>query len=217
MSFVELESLSVEGVLDELSLSFERGEKIALVGPGGSGKTVLIKTLAGLIKPSSGRVLLEEDCKIGISFQEQALFDSMTVLENVAFAAKDSEAKEMLDRVGLSSALNKLPGEISGGMKRRVALARAFVCKPDLLLLDDPIAGLDPVSATRMLELVDELSAEYSPVSLIASHDLRRLFKSCSRVIALEETKLIMDTMIENLSTAVPEQLRPFIEARYSL
>lgn len=163
-------------VLSGLSFNLERGKIYGIIGPSGGGKSTLLKLIGGLLSPSSGRVSCPT-CTHGFMFQEGALFDSMSVLDNVGFplvAGRVPVAKlpyplneqvtqaalQILERVGLRSAWHKVPAQLSGGMRRRVALARALVAAPGLALLDDPTSGLDPVASRVIMDLVQELHNE---------------------------------------------------------
>lgn len=163
-------------VLSGLSFSLERGKIYGIIGPSGGGKSTLLKLIGGLLSPSSGQVTCPT-CSHGFMFQEGALFDSMSVLDNVGFplvagrvpVAKlpyplneqvTEKALRILERVGLRSAWHKVPAQLSGGMRRRVALARALVAAPGLALLDDPTSGLDPVASRVIMDLVQELHNE---------------------------------------------------------
>lgn len=220
-------------VLRNVSFSFKKGEKIALIGPSDSGKSVLLKVLAGIIKMDQGELSYSNGDtlpKIGFLFQEGALFDSLSVIENVCFPVFASEsssdfnreevyskAYDLLKEVGLSSAINKMPGELSGGMQRRVALARAVMGEPDLLLLDDPTAGLDPVAANVILDLIDDLHEKYKPAVIIVSHDLRRLIPRAERVLALFSGKLVGDASNKNFVDVFRDEVLGFIKTRYDL
>jgi len=226
-------------VLDSVSFDIEPGQIVGLVGPSGGGKSVLIKIIAGVLEPDAGEVVSKDGelFLTGFLFQEGALFDSMSVLENVAFPlslerAKKSEntdfstnltdkaaldiAYDMLGEVGLSHAYAKYPGQLSGGMRRRVALARALVAKPELLLLDDPTGGLDPVAASVIIELIKKFHSSYSPTVLIVSHDLRRLLPNVERVLGLFDGKIQCDEVPANLANKVSPEILHFLETRFN-
>jgi len=208
-------------VLKDLSFRLDQAELIGIVGPSGSGKSVLIKILGRVLPPDIGEIIAPEDLKVGFSFQEGALFDSMSVIENVAFAIRNDKEKyeksyAILDRVGLSKAINKLPAQISGGMARRVAIARALVSKPDIVLLDDPTGGLDPVAAAVVMEMIEDLHNEYLPITVIVSHDIRRLLPKVKRVLSLFDGELIADLKPEELSSKAPKHVIDFLSTRYN-
>ena len=194
-------SIGFEGkdVLEHISFEVKRGETRILLGPAGVGKSVLLKMANGLFKPDSGRIFVfgyevsampEEDLfrlreTIGIVFQEGALFDSLTVRDNVGYRLMeqhlpdteiDQRVTEALRFVELEHTLTKLPSELSGGMRRRVAIARAIITKPDLLLYDSPTGGLDPITSTTIIELVIKQRDFYGTSSLLVTHRLQDAF-----------------------------------------
>jgi phospholipid/cholesterol/gamma-HCH transport system ATP-binding protein len=194
-------SIGFEGkdVLNDISFQVKRGETRILLGPAGVGKSVLLKLTNGLIKPDSGRIFVfgyevsampeEELFKlrgcIGTVFQEGALFDSLTVRDNVGYRLMehhipddeiDRRATEALRFVELEQTLLKFPSELSGGMRRRVAIARAIITKPDLLLYDSPTGGLDPITSTRIIELVIKQRDFYKTSALLVTHRLQDAF-----------------------------------------
>lgn len=226
-------------VLRSLSFSFAAGSIVGLIGPSGAGKSVLLKVLGNIIEPDSGEFYFpgEDTVKthsVGFLFQESALFDSMTVLENVAFpllvsgnkqnsskmlSYKDAmhKAYNILVEVGLSNAYNKLPGQLSGGMRRRVGIARALVASPDLVLLDDPTGGLDPVAASVIMNLINKLYRRYKPTIVICSHDLRRLFPNVQQVIALKNGRIWCNEQVSELAKCPQQDLLKFVSARYDI
>jgi len=198
-------SIGFEGkdVLDHISFEVKRGETRILLGPAGVGKSVLLKLADGLFRPDSGRVFVfgyevsampEEDLfrlreSIGIVFQEGALFDSLTVRDNVGYRLMeqhvpdeeiDMRVTEALRFVELEHTLMKLPSELSGGMRRRVAIARAIITKPDLILYDSPTGGLDPITSTTIIELVIKQRDAYRTSSLVVTHRLQDAFLMAS-------------------------------------
>jgi len=198
-------SIGFEGkdVLDHLSFQVRRGETRILLGPAGVGKSVLLKLADGLFRPDSGNVFVfgyeisamrEEDLfrlreSIGIVFQEGALFDSLTVRDNVGYRLMeqhlpddeiDKRVTEALRFVELEHTLTKLPSELSGGMRRRVAIARAIITKPDLILYDSPTGGLDPITSTTIIELVIKQRDVYGTSSIVVTHRLQDAFMLAS-------------------------------------
>ena len=194
-------SIAFEGkpVLQEISFSVQRGQTLVLLGPAGCGKSVLLKLANGLLKPDSGtiRVFGEEidklrrrelyalRARIGMVFQESALFDSLTVEENVAYrlheervpeAEAHTRVVEALKFVELEAAIDKFPSELSGGMRRRVSIARAIVSHPDLILYDSPTGGLDPITSTTIIELVMKQRDVWHTTSLVVTHRLQDAF-----------------------------------------
>lgn len=208
-------------VHDGLNLQVEKGEVLGLVGGSGSGKSVLLRVILGLQKPAEGVVRLfgkdpytlkEEDRralfeKIGVLFQDGALFSGLNVLDNVAFPLREyrrkqgdieARAKKMIKLVGLEEdAACKFPSELSGGMTRRAALARALVLEPDLLLLDEPTGPLDPVAANAFDDLILKLKDEMDLTVLIITHDLNTLVKICTRIAMIVDKKIIAGTLQE--------------------
>jgi phospholipid/cholesterol/gamma-HCH transport system ATP-binding protein len=214
-------------VLDGVSVSVQPGEIVGVIGPGGAGKSILLKCLARLIAPTAGRVLLDgvdlatlsaralararED--YGYLFQNYALFDFMTVLDNVAFPLRQgahlddativARATERLAQVGLARAVAQFPRELSGGMKKRVALARATVSDPPIALYDDPTAGLDPVTSSRIFALIAAMHARVAGgVAVIVTHDIDRLRPICRRFVAIVDGQLAFDGGLDDLPAA---------------
>jgi len=186
-------------VLNGISFSVFRGETKIIIGASGSGKSTILKLIMGLDKPDAGRIFVEgEDItkfnerqlvsvrqKIGMVFQESALFDSLTVRENVAYRLYelgvdedeiDAKVRQSLGFVGLEEAIDKMPAELSGGMKRRVALARALIGEPEIMLYDEPTAGLDPVTSKKINELIITLRDIKSVTAVFVTHRMRDAF-----------------------------------------
>ncbi len=189
-------------VLNGFNMTLYKGENLVIMGKSGSGKSVMIKCLMGLMPPDSGEIeimgnnvlefehqeldLLRKE--IGFLFQGSALYDSMTVRENLEFplrkqhmeqSRKDELVFRALESVGLSEALELMPDELSGGMKRRVALARAIILNPKIIIYDEPTTGLDPITAKEIIQLMRDIQVQYGSSALIITHDV-----DCSRVIA---------------------------------
>jgi len=220
-------------VLDGVSLTLRPGELVGLIGPGGHGKSVLLKTLPLLVRPDAGRVLFRgEDAlrfgarrlgamrrEFGYLFQNYALFDSMSVFDNVAFPLRRAGVPEAevaarvprcLQRVGLSAAARLYPDELSGGMKKRVGLARAVVAQPPVALYDDPSAGLDPVTSSKIFRLVAELhAARPEAVTVVVSHDIDRMRAVCQRYVMLQGGRVVFDGP-EAALAAAPASVRDF-------
>ena len=205
-------------VLAGVDLDVYRGETLALVGPSGTGKSVLLKTTIGLIVPDAGDVIVDGQSvvkadreqmqairhKARYVFQGAALFDSMTVYENVALGIDEQRAKELgrqeilrrvvrsLEEVNLDPevVLNKLPSELSGGMKKRVGLARGIVGEPQILLYDEPVTGLDPVNTAAVGRLILDIAARTGVTSLIVTHDIEGALPICDRIALLQGGKV---------------------------
>ena len=206
-------SFSDKEILKNLSFSFEKGKTNLVIGKSGSGKTVLLKCLLGLYKPSQGEILFDSQDilslsnknlkkirkEIGMVFQGGALFDSMNIEQNVLFPLKmfsDFSSKEMLNRVNfclkrvnLENVNHLYPSEISGGMKKRVAIARAIVLNPKYLFCDEPNSGLDPHTAILIDNLLQELTHEYGMTTVINTHDMNSLFQIGERILFIKDGK----------------------------
>ncbi len=197
-------------VLTDVSTSFEKGKTNLIIGQSGSGKTVLLKCILGLYDIDSGNILFENRSlqkmdrrersnlrkEMGMVFQGSALFDSMTVEENIMFPMRMltkksreemlSRANEVIERVNLVNANKKLPSEISGGMQKRVAIARAIVMNPKYLFCDEPNSGLDPKTSTLIDNLIQEITQEYQITTLINTHDMNSVMEIGEKVLYLE-------------------------------
>ncbi|MHB8093976.1 MAG: ABC transporter ATP-binding protein [Candidatus Aminicenantales bacterium] len=208
-------SFGTKKVLQGVSLEVERGETMVVIGQSGSGKSVLLKHLIGLLTPDRGEILidgqsvtaLKEDelqkvtRKFGMLFQSAALFDSLTVGENVSFGLERytdhprAEIRkivaESLDKVGLKGIENLMPYELSGGMKKRVGLARAIAYNPEIILYDEPSTGIDPIRADAINDLINDLKKDLCVTSVIITHDMVSSFKVGDRIAMLYEGKII--------------------------
>ncbi|RMG61209.1 MAG: ATP-binding cassette domain-containing protein [Calditrichaeota bacterium] len=219
MKVVEFENVSLclngKQILSNVSFSIEKNETVLLVGSSGSGKSTILRLILALQRPSSGTIrvmgqdltgfcgsdLLRLRQKIGLVFQEGALFDSHTVLENVCFFLVENlhvpleEARErvlpILEFLGLHEYMHYYPSELSGGMKKRVGIARAIASKPELVLYDEPTAGLDPISAKKVVELIDTLDREYGVTSLIVTHELHYFVDAVDRLLFLKNGQIV--------------------------
>lgn len=210
-------------VLDGLDLSVERGETMVIMGCSGCGKSVLLKLIIGLLKPDKGEIWIdgkeitrltdkqvnEVRKKIGMVFQSSALFDSLTVGENVGFGlerhtsmSKSQIAKivsEKLEMVGLGGIENLMPAELSGGMKKRVSLARAISMDPEIILYDEPTTGLDPLMAGEINLLIKKLHDTLKVTSIVVTHDMKSAFSVATRMAMLKDGKIIADGKPEEL------------------
>lgn len=225
-------------VLDEVSFVVKRGEIFVIIGGSGCGKTTLIKHMTGLLHPSSGRVrysgvditTLDEDQLarvqqgIGIAFQTGGLFNSMTVGENVALPLHeygyvddelvDSIVRLKLSLVGLASAQHMLPEELSGGMRKRASLARAIALDPPVIYFDEPSAGLDPIIASGLDNLILELNKLLGITFIIVTHELESIRTVAHRVIMLDEGRLVFTGTVEEAERADVARVRQFFERR---
>lgn len=221
-------------VLNGLSITIERGEILAVVGRSGTGKSVFLKHLIGLLRPDRGQVLVDgEDVhrargrrlarlreRFGMLFQGGALFDSLTVGENVAFPLQEKTRKsaaeirevvtETLHSVGLKDIESKYPAELSGGMRKRVALARALVHHPEIMLFDEPTTGLDPVLVRAIHQLIYDTQAQFGYTAVVVSHEIPQIFEIASRVAMLHNGVIVeLDTpeAFQRSSNPVVQQL----------
>ncbi len=222
-------------VLDGVTLHVKRGETMVILGQSGCGKSTLLKVLIGLLEPASGTVEIDgrnalglkgkariELCKkFGVLFQSAALFNSMSILENVMFPLMEHteldpqimeiQAKMKLDLVGLSGSEHKLPSELSGGMKKRAALARAMVMDPKLLYLDEPSAGLDPVIAAGLDELINKLKKAFRMTLVVVTHDIESTFLIADRICVLRKGKVLQVGTPEEIRNSPHDYIRQFI------
>jgi len=225
-------------VLRDFSMEVLPGENLVILGKSGSGKSVLIKCIINLIQPDSGQIIvldhdineLDQDeldrlrAKVGFLFQSNALYDSMTVRENLEFPlrihwtkeerAKNAEnaVKEALEDVGLAHTVNMMPAELSGGMRKRIALARALILNPSVILYDEPTTGLDPITAREISELMMEVQKKYNATSVIISHDLNCIRITSNRVIMLIDGRCYADDTFENLRLSKDPKIREFFD-----
>lgn len=227
---------SGEVVLNDVSLEVRHGETLVIVGPSGAGKTVLLKTMAGIYKPSQGHVFCEgEDWqnlkskkkirlarKIGMQFQKSALFDSMNAYENVAFPLREhttmSESeievrvRECLADVGLSQAQNMMPHELSGGMRQRLGIARSLALHPEIIFYDDPTAGLDPINTDILLDLILELKREHGSTIIMVTHSLICAYKMADRIVLVGNKQVIVAGTPEEARKSAHPLVHQFIE-----
>ena len=216
IEIIDLEkSFNNQKVLKGINLTIRDKEVVAIIGESGGGKSVLLKHLIGLLKPDKGRILVDgEDIakmgrrdldrvrdRFGVVFQGSALFDSMTVFENVTFPLTEKtrlgsqeisdRAMQALDDVGLKGIENKYPSEISGGMKRRVALARALIIEPTTIFFDEPTTGLDPIILNSIHRLIIDTHVKYGFTGIIISHEIPEIFDVADRVAMLYQGSII--------------------------
>jgi phospholipid/cholesterol/gamma-HCH transport system ATP-binding protein len=230
-------SFGGQTVLHGISLNVRRGETLAVLGRSGTGKSVLLRIVIGLEKPDSGSVRIhghnvvglvldqlgEIRKKMGFLFQHAALYDSLTVEQNVAFplehhrkqmtaAERGDRVEELLAEVGMEGTLKKMPSDISGGMQKRVGLARALALDPDILLLDEPTAGLDPISAGEIDDLILKLQAEHQVASIVVTHDLHSAETIADRLALLNEGRVIIEGSFEELKKSDIGLVREFLK-----
>ncbi len=230
-------SFEDKNVLEDISFTFENGKTNLIIGQSGSGKTVLMKCLVGLLTPNQGEVLydgrnfLTMDKKekkslrreMGMIFQSAALFDSLTVLENVMFPLdmfsnknyneRVKRAQFCLDRVNLLDAQKKYPGEISGGMQKRVAIARAIALQPQYLFCDEPNSGLDPKTSLVIDELVHDITTEYNMTTIINTHDMNSVLGIGDSILYIYQGHKEWEGNKDQVFTATNQRLNDFIFA----
>ena len=225
------------GVLNGVSLSVKRGETLAVLGRSGTGKSVLLRIIIGLETPDSGSVRIhgqdiaglpldrmgEIRKKMGFLFQHAALYDSLSVAGNVAFPLehhrKDMSQSECGDRVmkllaevGMEGDLDKMPSDISGGMQKRVGLARALALGPEILLLDEPTAGLDPISSGEINDLILNLQREHQMASIVVTHDLHSARTIANRLAILDKGNVVIEGSFEDLQQSDIEFVKQFLK-----
>ena len=211
-------------VLNGINLSVGRGETLAVLGRSGTGKSVLLRLIIGLETPDSGSISIqgrniggllldqmgEIRKKMGFLFQHAALYDSLTVGENVSFpldhhrremskSERSDRVRQLLAEVGMEGDLDKMPSDISGGMQKRVGLARALALEPEILLLDEPTAGLDPISSGEINELILKLQREHRMASIVVTHDLHSARTIANRLALLDQGKVVIEGEFEHL------------------
>jgi phospholipid/cholesterol/gamma-HCH transport system ATP-binding protein len=222
-------------VLNRVDLQVQRGETLVVLGRSGTGKSVLLRLLIGLQQPDSGsiQVLGQEITglpenplyairkKVGFVFQNSALYDSLTVAENVEFPLKyhgqmpagerRDRAIEILTQVGMEGAADKMPTDISGGMKKRVGLARALALEPDIMLYDEPTAGLDPITSGEINELILQLQKERAMSSIVVTHEIHSAEAIADRVALLNQGNIVFDGKFEELKKSDDEFVSLFV------
>jgi phospholipid/cholesterol/gamma-HCH transport system ATP-binding protein len=224
-------------VLKNVSLQLFNGENLVVLGKSGSGKSVLIKCIVRLLNADEGTInVLGEDIselshnsliklrtKIGFLFQSGALYDSMTVKQNLEFPLKrikrsltqkeiDEKVNEVLEHVGLSFALNKMPSELSGGMRKRISLARTIVVDPMIMLYDEPTTGLDPVTSDEISSLINEVQKKYKTSSLIITHDIECARNTANRIIMLVDGEVYSEGKLEKFEKSTDPVIKSFFK-----
>jgi phospholipid/cholesterol/gamma-HCH transport system ATP-binding protein len=229
-------SFGAQHVLDGISLTVARGETLAVLGRSGTGKSVLLKLIIGLESMDSGSICIQGQeiagialkemnrlrIKMGFLFQQAALYDSLTVEQNVAFplerhtkmsaSERSTRVKELLNSVGMEQDVKKLPGDISGGMQKRVGLARALALQPEILLLDEPTAGLDPITSREIDDLILKLQKEHALTSVVVTHDLHSAKTIADRVALLDKGRVVMEGSFDELAESNDDLVREFFK-----
>jgi phospholipid/cholesterol/gamma-HCH transport system ATP-binding protein len=230
-------SFGDNSVLVDFNLTLHKGENVVVLGKSGSGKSVLIKCIIGLLNPDQGEItVLNENvlelnttemdkirAKIGFLFQSNALYDSMTVRENLEFPLRrhwikvsqeevNELVKQALDDVGLGYTVDMMPIELSGGMRKRVALARTLILKPEIILYDEPTTGLDPITGKEIINLMIKIKKKYNTSSLIISHDMNCVKMAADRIVILLEGKCYAEGSYETLKNNKDPKVMQFFE-----
>jgi phospholipid/cholesterol/gamma-HCH transport system ATP-binding protein len=229
-------SFGAQKILEGVSLKIETGESVTIIGRSGGGKSVLLKHLIGLLRPDSGAVLIDGEnietmnerellqvrSKFGMLFQSAALFDSMTVAENVGFAFRRNremsgseirkKVAEALDVVELPGTENKKPSELSGGMRKRVGLARAIVYQPRIVLYDEPTTGLDPIVSDSIDKLIMRVRDRFKVTSVVVTHDMRSARRVGQRILMLHNKKIYATGTPDEIFNSEDPIVRQFID-----
>ena len=227
-------SFGKSDILKDINFKLNAGENLAVLGQSGSGKSVLIKCMVGLIKPDGGEInILNQDVwklktdelnelrsKIGFLFQSAALYDSMTVKENLAFHLRNNRAltkseindlvNDALQNVGLIDAIDKMPSELSGGMKKRIALARAIIQKPQIIFYDEPTTGLDPFTSKEISSLILMVQEKFNTASIIITHDIDCAKITSNRMIILKEGMIEQEGTFQEISKLEDKWVKSF-------
>jgi phospholipid/cholesterol/gamma-HCH transport system ATP-binding protein len=228
-------SFGSQQVLRGINLRVQKGEILAIIGRSGSGKTVLLRLIIGLVRPNRGQILIEGTDitqlsgrrldrvreRFGMLFQGGALFDSMTVFDNVAFPLREktdlppseiaAQVQKMLENVGLGEMGYKFPAELSGGMKKRTALARALVTNPSSILFDEPTTGLDPILVHAIHQLIQDTHDTFGYTAVIVSHEIPEVFEIATRVAVIHEGRIIAEGTPEMILKSPDPFIQQFI------
>lgn len=227
-------------ILRDVDLQLYNGENLVVLGRSGTGKSVLIKLISGLLKPDKGDIHVLGEVvnhlderglralrqRIGFSFQNSALYDSMTVRENLEFPLVrnkrnltrteiNKEVEEVLDGVGLSQAINQMPSELSGGQRKRIGIARTLILRPDIMLYDEPTAGLDPLTCLEINSLINEVQERYKTSSIIITHDLSCAKMVGDRMVMLLDGKFARQGTFDEIFDTDDARVRPFYEYNF--
>jgi len=230
-------TFGTKDVLKDISLTLHRGENLVILGRSGQGKSVTIKCIVGMLTQDDGTVkvfgeevadmstneLKELRTKAGFLFQSGALYDSMTVRENLEFPLTrvlkihdqnelDTRVTEVLEAVGLAEAIDKMPSELSGGMRKRVGLARTLIVKPEIMLYDEPTTGLDPITSREISDLVLQMQKKYKTSSIIITHDMECAKIIADRLIVLNDGLFVAEGTYEQLEKSGDEFVRSFFK-----
>ena len=227
-------------VLKGIDLNVFKGENVGVLGKSGSGKSVLIKIIVGLLKPDKGEVVVLSEhvnqlqgreldalrLRIGFSFQNSALYDSMNIYQNLAFPLTmnvkhltkdqvDAAVEEALDAVGLKNKIKQMPSDLSGGQRKRIGIARTLILKPEIMLYDEPTSGLDPVTSAEINALINEVQQKYNTSSVIITHDLTCAKATCNRIAMLIEGQFLKIGQFEEVFNSDNEQVNDFFNYNF--
>jgi phospholipid/cholesterol/gamma-HCH transport system ATP-binding protein len=240
---IEIDNLQIsfdgKDVLANVSLHLNKKENLVVLGKSGSGKSVLIKCIVSLLKPNKGNIkvlgksvpdsdleeLTQLRKKIGFLFQSGALYDSMTVKENLEFPLRrytrkiserelNQKITEALENVGLSDVLDKMPAQLSGGMRKRIALARMIIVDPLIMLYDEPTTGLDPITSGEISELINKIKIKYNTSSIIITHDIACVREVADRIIILKDGEIIEEGTLEQLEQSDDPWIKAFFKTK---
>jgi phospholipid/cholesterol/gamma-HCH transport system ATP-binding protein len=229
-----VKSFGAQRVLDGVNLKIEQGESVVIIGRSGGGKSVLLKLLVALLQPDSGEVIIDDESivgmterrllsvrhKFGMLFQGAALFDSMTVAENVGFALRrehlneaelNRRVSEALEMVELPGTENKRPSELSGGMRKRVGLARAIVYRPEIVLYDEPTTGLDPIVSDSIDQLIVRVRDRLNVTSVVVTHDMRSARRVGQRILMLHKGKIYVEGTPDEIFSSTDPVVHQFV------
>jgi phospholipid/cholesterol/gamma-HCH transport system ATP-binding protein len=224
-------------VLKNINLNIQKGENVVVLGRSGTGKSVMIKCIVGMIMPDEGSLkvfgdeiaemnedrLKETRTKIGFLFQGGALYDSMTVRENLAFALTrvlkikddadiEKRSKEALEGVGLAEAIDKMPSDLSGGMRKRMAFARTLIVHPEIILYDEPTTGLDTITSKEISHLMLDIQKKYKTSSIIITHDLQCAKITANRIVVMNEGELVANGTYDELEKSNDDFVKQFFK-----
>jgi phospholipid/cholesterol/gamma-HCH transport system ATP-binding protein len=230
-------SFGKQEVLKDISLKLLNGENLVVLGKSGSGKSVLIKCIVGLLQADGGNINVFDKSvtaldrkelsalreKIGFLFQSGALYDSMTVKQNLEFPLRrikkgitekqlEEKIKEVLENVGLADALNKMPSQLSGGMRKRISLARTIVVDPLIMLYDEPTTGLDPVTSDEISALINDVQKKYKTSSIIITHDIECARATANRLIMLKDGEVYLEGQLDEIEKSSDPVIKSFFK-----
>jgi phospholipid/cholesterol/gamma-HCH transport system ATP-binding protein len=240
---IDIQNLKISfgslNVLNDVSLQLKSQENLVVLGKSGTGKSVLIKCIARLLKADQGTInVLGEEVnalkteelneirkKIGFLFQSGALYDSMTVKENLEFPLRrikkdltqseiDAKVTETLANVGLEDVLNKMPSELSGGMRKRISLARTIIVDPEIMLYDEPTTGLDPITAEEISELINDIQKKYKTASIIITHDMECVRTVANRIIMLKDGDVYKEGSLSEFENSTDSYVSSFFKTK---